>query len=178
VTLLARVVGVLEGHDLPHCLIGAAALAAHGVSRSTRDLDLLAFGSTALEEATWAELESAGVAVDVRRGDSEDPLAGVVRLEAPEERAIDVVVGRAPWQKALIKRARHVELDDLVLPVAEAPDLVLLKLYAGGPQDLWDIQQLLATPAGGRIAADTEARLHELPDDARRLWGRVRADED
>ncbi len=159
---------------MPHCLIGAAALAAHGVSRSTQDLDLLVVGPEALEDATWATLEAAGVSVDVRRGEPDDPLAGVVRLEVADESAIDVVVGRAAWQRTLIDRARPVRLDDLELPVAEAPDIILLKLYAGGPQDLWDIQQLLDTPAGSRIAADTEARLAELPSEARRLWARIR----
>jgi len=150
VTLLSRAVGALRTRDVPHCLIGAAALAAHGVSRSTQDLD------------------------DVRRGEPDDPLAGVVRLEAADENAIDVVVGRAAWQRSVIERARPVQLDDLELPVAEAPDIVLLKLYAGGPQDLWDIQQLLDTPAGRQIAKDAEARLAELPSEALRLWARIR----
>ena len=162
---------------MPHCLIGAAALAAHGVSRSTRDLDLLVVGPAALEDATWATLEAAGVSVDVRRGEPDDPLAGVVRLEAAEESAIDVVVGRAAWQRSVVERARPVQLDDLELPVAEAPDIILLKLYAGGPQDLWDIQQLLDTAEGEQVEADVDARLVGLPAELRRHWDRVRGDQ-
>jgi hypothetical protein len=37
-SLLAEVLRVLERERVPHALIGAAALAIHGVSRSTADL--------------------------------------------------------------------------------------------------------------------------------------------
>jgi hypothetical protein len=40
-TLLAEVLRVLEREQVPHALIGAAALAVRGVSRSTADIDLL-----------------------------------------------------------------------------------------------------------------------------------------
>ena len=173
-TLLARVVDALRSREIPHCLIGAAALAAHGVSRSTQDIDLLAADPAALSDMTWAELKNAGVSVDVRPGDSTDPLAGVVRLQSPEEDVVDVVVALAPWHRALIGRARAVRLEDLELPVAEAADIILLKLYAGGPQDMWDIQQLLGTARGHRIAADVDARLGDLPAEHRRLWDSIR----
>lgn len=176
-TLLARVVGALEAQGVPHCLIGAAALAMHGVTRSTRDLDLLVGDPKALKRGMWAELEGTGVSVDARRGDSEDPLAGVVRLEAEDDRPIDLIVGRAAWQRAVVERARPVQLGALEIPVAEAPDIVLLKLYAGGPQDLWDIQQLLDTPAGSEIAAEAEIRLADLPAETRRTWDRIRIPE-
>lgn len=85
--------------------------------------------------------------------------------------------GRKAWQSAVIDRARSLHLVDLDLPVAEAADLVLLKLYAGGPQDLWDIQQLLETSDGSRIIADVDTRIFELATEHRRLWQRVRTRE-
>lgn len=58
--------------------------------------------------------------------------------------------------------------------VSAAPaDLVLLKLYAGGPQDAWDIAQLLdAAPA---IEPLVEASLGGLPAECAALWRRIRA---
>lgn len=52
-----------------------------------------------------------------------------------------------------------------------AADLVLLKLYAGGPQDAWDVHQLLdANPSlRGEVAGLSNA----LPDDCRALWRRI-----
>ena len=40
-TLLDRVSGLLTARGIPHALIGAAALAARGIARSTYDIDLL-----------------------------------------------------------------------------------------------------------------------------------------
>jgi hypothetical protein len=43
-----------------------------------------------------------------------------------------------------------------------------LKLYAGGPQDAWDIDQLLNVDPG--IAAQVEAGLASPPADYADLW--------
>jgi hypothetical protein len=59
------------------------------------------------------------------------------------------------------------------VPVVTAPDFVLLKLYAGGPQDAWDVDQLLdVEPA---IAARVEAVIAALPADSIRLWRQILA---
>jgi hypothetical protein len=54
------------------------------------------------------------------------------------------------------------------------PDLVLLKLYAGGTQDLWDIRVLLRTPEHERWAASVELELAVLPKSMRDRWADVR----
>jgi len=51
--LLAEVLRVLERDRVAHALIGAAALAVHGVSRSTADIDLLSVDATILREEVW-----------------------------------------------------------------------------------------------------------------------------
>jgi hypothetical protein len=48
--------------------------------------------------------------------------------------------------------------------------LILLKLYAGGPQDAWDIAQLLGGEDRGALVAAVDALVTLLPDDARSLW--------
>jgi hypothetical protein len=57
--------------------------------------------------------------------------------------------------------------------VATASDLIALKLYAGGPQDAWDIEQLLQAGHRSRLVAAVETLLPSLPEDARRLWARI-----
>jgi hypothetical protein len=42
------------------------------------------------------------------------------------------------------------------VPVATAGDLIALKLYAGGPQDAWDVEHLLQT--GDRAALGAASR--------------------
>jgi predicted naringenin-chalcone synthase len=54
------------------------------------------------------------------------------------------------------------------------PDLVLLKLFADGTQDLWDIRQLLATPGGNTIIQDVEEALQTMPQSMREAWNEAR----
>ena len=96
-SLLERVVDLLERSEIDHCLIGAAAMAAHGAPRSTLDLDLLTTDRQILEESFWESLRDEDTRVEVRRGDVEDPLAGVVRATQSNERAVDLIVGRFSW---------------------------------------------------------------------------------
>lgn len=161
---LRDVCSCLDGAGVPFALIGAAALAVHGISRSTLDVDLLVTDSRTLDEGFWAGLE-----VDVRRGDAEDPLAGVVRVGREAVAPVDVIVGRARWQSDAIARAIRTVVSGVCLPVVTAADLVLLKLYAGGAQDLWDVREILA--AHDEAFRETvEARLDPLPGRCRALW--------
>jgi hypothetical protein len=68
----------------------------------------------------------------------------------------------------VVERRRWIEFDGNRVPVADAPDLVLLKLAAGGPQDLLDVRMLLASDPA--IAPIVEERLGEVPATMRRAW--------
>ncbi len=150
-------------------------MAAHGVGRSTLDLDLLTLAPSVLSESFWKGLSSEGVRADVRCGDREDPLAGVVRFDLETEAPVDLVVGRSSWQEGVLERAVRTDIGELTVPVATAADLILLKLYAGGSQDSWDVEQLLAAGDREVLARQVESRLGELPAESAVLWSRLRA---
>ena len=169
-TLLDDVLAYLDARGVAAALIGGVALAVHGVARSTWDIDLLVVDGTVLDPGFWAAWT--GPIPDIRRGDAEDPLAGVVRLAGTAE-PIDVIVGRHRWQRNLFGRSVRVALGGRHLPVVDAADLILLKLDAAGPQDLLDIEILVtAQPA---LASEVEARLAGLPSDLRERWLIVRS---
>jgi hypothetical protein len=172
-TLLDVVVDRLDRDRVPFALIGAAALAIHGISRSTLDIDLLVTSREVLDRAFWTMLPEA-VSRDLRRGDATDPLAGVVRLSALGERDVDIVVGRGTWDAEVVARAEPAHHGGRDLPIARVDDLVLLKLYAGGSQDRWDIEQLLARPDRPAIVEAVERSLPRLPADARSLWNTLK----
>ena len=158
-------------------MIGAAAMAVHGVSRSTRDVDVFTLAQECLEAAFWTPLRAPSLEARVRKGDADDPLAGVVRLTAGGEHPLDVVVGKSPWQAAVTAGASEALIEDVRVPVASPVDLILLKLYAAGPQDAWDIQQLLAGPDGTALTAQVDAAVTALPPEGRSLWTRIRGAE-
>jgi hypothetical protein len=172
VNLERRVSAALDAAGIAHALIGAAALAAAGVARSTLDLDFLTIDTRVLDDVLWHSLLIAGATVECRRGDPDDPLAGVVRITAPDERPVDVIVGRFAWQRRALDRATTLTTGvRVVLP----RDLILLKLFAGGTQDLWDIRQLLDAMTDVILVQQVNEDLPDLPRAAADLWSEVRA---
>ena len=170
-TLLDHVAALLTERDVAHALIGAAALAVHGVSRSTLDQDLLVYDRHVLTSEFWLPLAEEA-SLDIRSGDSEDPLAGVVRITRDIERVVDVIVGRHKWQEEILTRA--VTVDGHHPPVVQRADLILLKLYAGGSQDKWDIEQLLAVDSSFEILKAVDLGVASLPPRSRDLWTSLR----
>jgi hypothetical protein len=86
-------------------------------------------------------------------------------------------VGRYAWQREIIEAAEPLSVGDLSLPVARPAGLVLLKLQAGGPKDAWDVRALLEVSDDVAAAqAEVDRTIPRLPDDARRLWSRPRAE--
>lgn len=170
-TVLADAVTCLQNAGIRFALVGAAAMAAHGVSRSTADVDMITTDTRVLQPAFWP----VEARVDVRRGDADDPLAGVVRLTALDEPVVDVIVGRHAWQRRLVEQAKPITFEGVTVPVVDRSGLILLKLFAGGAQDAWDIRQLLDAADAG-TDAEVERVLPELPSDATELWRRLRAE--
>jgi hypothetical protein len=169
VKLIDDVAERLDHAGVPFALIGAGALAVHGISRATLDQDLLATDTRLLRAQFWTTL-NASAAVDARAGDADDPLAGMVRFTRPGDRIVDVVVGRPGWMDDVLGRRIVVPLPGRDLPVVSLPDLILLKLYAGGLQDRWDIAQLLEVADLGAAQPDVESRLSFLPPECGALW--------
>lgn len=172
-SLLKEVVTALRRESVPHAIIGAAALSAHGVSRSTADVDLLTTDPRCLTRSFWTPLQGRCEA-DIRHGDVDDPLRGVVRLSRPGDMDVDIVVGRHSWQQDCILRAVEGVVEDT--RVVTLPDLVLLKLYAGGPQDAWDVHQVLGLAGAEEAVTHIERRVTGLPADAIRLWRKILAE--
>lgn len=164
---------VLRDRGISFCVIGAAAMAVHGVARSTQDVDLLVVAPESLDATTWEPLRRDGIAATPHRGDATDPLQGVVRVRGTSPPPVDVVVGKARWHADVVARASMASIEGVDVPVARTADLVLLKLYAAGPQDAWDIVQLLDGPDRSDVLAEVERGLADLPDDSRALWRRI-----
>lgn len=168
-TALDRVRATLDQNQLSYALIGGAALAARGIARSTFEIELLTTEVRVLDRTVWTA--SLAGDIDIRRGDLDDPLAGAVRITLGTDRPVDVIVDKHPWQTRAVARAEPISGGP---PVVLACDLVLLKLYAGGAQDLWDIRKLLAL-GDASLAIDVTADLSALPADLQRRWESVRA---
>ena len=165
---------MLRERQVPFAVIGAAAMASYGVSRSTRDIDLLVVDRACLEPGAWAALERGGMRVDIHRAGAQDPLEGVVRAASDRgDFPVDVVVGRERWQREILGRARPGTVDGVSVPVATAADLILLKLYAVSSLDAWDVEQLLQSGDRAALVAQVDVVVSSLPTGSQALWARI-----
>jgi hypothetical protein len=142
---LRKVVAALDRLKIPYALIGGLAVAAHGVVRATQDVDLIV--ALPVQEAPSLErsLRDNGFQATFYRGAADDPIPGVIRLTIPvagAEVKCDVLLASRDWQTRAVKNGTSIDLGRFVVRVAQPADLFLLKLYAGGPQDLIDAAQL------------------------------------
>lgn len=169
--LLAAVFDYLHARDIGAAAIGGVALAAHGIVRATLDADVLVTDPRVLRAEFWAGLS--GARAEARSGDVDDPLAGVVHLVSGAEE-VDVIVGKDLWQTRALERAVILSVGGRPLPTVDRADFVLLKLFAGGPQDLLDVQLLLAADREGTLRAEVEARIRDLPVDIGAAWGQLK----
>jgi hypothetical protein len=163
----------LRTRGVRHALIGAVAVAARGHPRSTLDIDFLATDASVLRDDFWDALRSEGAIVDVRKGDFDDPLRGVVRIALPDETMVDLVVAKYGWQDQVIDRAEPLEIGGKTIPVPLTSDLVLLKLFAGGPLDVSDIRSLLEGADREEVIAAVGAHIGELPGECTKLWNAI-----
>ena len=141
------------------------ALAARGAARATLDLDLLTADERVLHPTFW------NIDVDVRKGDFDDPLRGVIRIAGHEP--IDVVVGRYKWQRDIVERAEPVMVRGISVPVPTIGDLILLKLFAGGYRDLNDVSELLGIGSRDQLVAAVTSALRDLPAEMNERWRRL-----
>jgi len=167
---------VLDELGAPYALIGAHAMAARGYPRFTVDIDLLTTDPRVLDRGIWADLARTGATVDARRGDVDDPLAGVVHILLADETDIDLVLAKWNWEAAVIERASPMTVAPAVtIRVPQTSDLILLKLAAGGFLDLRDAAALLALGDRDALVSVVEAHISDVRPDVREVWSHVRA---
>jgi hypothetical protein len=139
------VVGILKRHRVDAVVIGAVALAAYHYVRQTNDIDLGVNADLATLRAVVTSLRGAGFTAELREPDSTDPLGGVIDVTgAFGLLQIISYAGRFP---AVIddafRTARLVVRAGSPLRLVPIPQLIALKLYAGGHKSKADIVELL-----------------------------------
>lgn len=147
--LATEIARELEQQGIIPLLIGALALAAHGFTRATTDVD---FG-IAVSPRRMRELADAMAnperEVELGEPDADDPLGGVISVHRRGSTPVQIVnfdnspAGGFP---ALVRDAERsaVSVPELPGMLVSAEDLVLFKLYAGGTKSEFDIVHFFA----------------------------------
>ncbi|BCX48503.1 conserved hypothetical protein [Haloferula helveola] len=136
---------ILASEAIPSIVIGAVALAAHRYVRFTEDIDLGVVADAGKMRALVDKLRSGGFEVQFHTPDGDDPLGGVIDIFGSF--GLVQVVNFDERFPAAIHDALSGE-DVRVSPssplrIIPIPQLVALKLYAGGLKSKSDILELL-----------------------------------
>lgn len=142
-------VDVFERLKIPYALIGGLAVGVHGIPRPTHDLDFtIAVDRSRLPEFFQAVVE---LGYDVPQEFTTgwvDQVAGMPLVKARLWVAgktidVDVFLAESRFQKSLIQRRIQTDVEGIVAYIASPEDLILLKVIAGRPRDIGDIQDIL-----------------------------------
>jgi len=136
----------LSDEDAEYLVVGAHALAAHGVPRATGDLDLWVHPTPENARRVWRALEMFGAPLhDLTLEDLSRP--DVVFQIGVAPRRIDLLtsITGVSFQEAWDNRS-SVEIGEMDVPVLGRSELVRNKRAVGRTRDLADIEELGDVP--------------------------------
>lgn len=126
-------------------IIGGIAASLMGHARATADID----ASVLLDDRFLDRFLEFAVAQGFRPR-IQDAIgfakrSAMLLLEHEQTRVgVDITIGRLPFEREAIARARQVVVHELTFPVATPEDLIVMKAVAHRPQDLEDIRAIIA----------------------------------
>ena len=144
-------------------LFGAQAAILYGAARLSADVDVtVALGDRRVEELV-AALDAAGFEARVPEPAAFAETSRVLPVvHRPTRMPADVVLAGPGLEERFLAQSEARTIDDVVVPVASAPDLVVMKVLAGRPTDLEDAIAVLRAQGDGLDVARARATLREL----------------
>jgi hypothetical protein len=140
-----HVARMLSDSDTPALVIGAVALAAHRYVRFTEDIDLGVLADLTQMRTFAQSLRAEGFDAELHEPDADDPLGGVIDISGSF--GLVQIISFQDRFPAVIRDALDGEdvriRPGSMLRIMPIPQLVALKLYAGGWKAQADIVELL-----------------------------------
>lgn len=119
-------------------LIGGLAVSVWSTPRATRDIDLLVLVDTDKLQQIVTAFCDAGMHAELRRGGFDDPVPYLIRADA-----VDMIVVTKTYEAEAIRQSVGIAITGKSIPVVSPEYLIILKLKAGGPRDILDVQEIL-----------------------------------
>ena len=143
--ILLDVADILTALGIPYAVVGALAVSFYGVPRATSDADSVAWikdtGKTA-DELTNSLIAS-GYSAVLRRGDIDDPILVSIHVEDKYQNRHDLLLGIRGMDPDAAHRCVSSAFFGSTVRIIGAEDLIGMKIFAGGSQDLQDVRGIL-----------------------------------
>lgn len=136
--LLLDAIEILRREHTEYAVIGAFALAVHGVVRASMDADALLHTTRRRFTKLHARFEQAGFDTELRQGDKDDPIPAMIRLSDNHGNRVDLLAGLRGLDPLVFSRTVEVSFCGERLRIVGREDFIAMKCFAGGPQDLLD----------------------------------------
>jgi hypothetical protein len=136
------ILSALNAERAEYLLVGAYAVAAHGIPRATGDIDLWIRPTAQNAQAVWNALEKFGAALDrLSREDLEKPDLVFQFGVAPQRIDLMTSIEGVDFDAAWSERASF-RIDQLEVPTIGLRHLIINKEATGRPQDIADASRL------------------------------------
>lgn len=133
--------------DFKYALIGGLAVGLWGHIRATKDVDFILDINREQVKNFISDMEGRGYKCELRQGGLTDAVPLLVKMFIPEKKggeiSADILIATKEWENDMIRSSQKISFENKLLPVVTAEDLIILKLRAGGPVDMWDAKELL-----------------------------------
>jgi len=146
--LLLDAIDRLMEERVDYAVIGAMAASVHGAIRATLDADaLLSVGLPKLRKLQKS-FQIAGFDTELRQGNADDPIPALLTVGDRHGNRVDLLAGLRGLDPDAFARAIDVPFHGGTLRVIGREDFIAMKCFAGGPQDIADARQAVATADG------------------------------
>ena len=136
-----RALRALRAAEVPHCVIGATALAVRGLPRMTRDLDLVVLLDDAV--AAIAALRGGGLRATTPVGTDDEPEPMIIFVDPATKVEVDLLVAAGDPEATALEGAGRALVFGERAPVAKLEHLLLLYLYSNQPKHLGDFASIV-----------------------------------
>ncbi len=139
---LIDLLGALNAEDAEYLIVGAYALAFHGRSRATKDVDLFVGSNPENARKVWNALAAFGAPMaDLRLGDLESPGTFYIMGRPPNQIDIITAIDGVTFERAWATRVASTYGGVPVCYIGKQ-ELIANKKAAARPQDLADLAYL------------------------------------
>ena len=141
---ISKLLAEFEAQNLTagYCVIGGVALSIWGTPRTTMDIDFLVNIEVPKRKEFVDALNSLGMHAVLTDSDIMDPVPCIIRAEY-NRIPIDFICVSKTWELEAVKNAMSIHIEEIPIDFVDVSRLIILKLKAGGPQDLLDVVNII-----------------------------------